>query len=251
MIALKDLTVGYHGEALLSQVNLEFPQGQVTVLLGPNGCGKSTLLKTVLGLLPPLGGEILYDGEPISSLSGGAVARKAAYMAQNHTVPSIVAQRMVLHGRFPYLSFPRKYRKEDHEAVRRALETAGGLDLSNRPMQELSGGQRQKVYLAMALAQETGTILMDEPTTWLDIRHQLEVMATARALAESGRAVGLVSHDLCLALRTADRVAVLAQGGLQLAAPPEEAFASGVLDLAFGVRVRRVETPTGWQYYCE
>ena len=234
MIALKDLTVGYHGEALLSQVNLEFPQGQVTVLLGPNGCG-----------------EILYDGEPISSLSGGAVARKAAYMAQNHTVPSIVAQRMVLHGRFPYLSFPRKYRKEDHEAVRRALETAGGLDLSNRPMQELSGGQRQKVYLAMALAQETGTILMDEPTTWLDIRHQLEVMATARALAESGRAVGLVSHDLCLALRTADRVAVLAQGALQLAAPPEEAFASGVLDLAFGVRVRRVETPTGWQYYCE
>ncbi|MCI9473738.1 MAG: ABC transporter ATP-binding protein [Flavonifractor sp.] len=251
MIALKDLTVGYHGEALLSQVNLEFPQGQVTVLLGPNGCGKSTLLRTVLGLLPPLGGEIFYDGEPISSLSGGAVARKAAYMAQNHTVPSIVAQRMVLHGRFPYLSFPRKYRKEDHEAVRRALETAGGLDLSNRPMQELSGGQRQKVYLAMALAQETGTILMDEPTTWLDIRHQLEVMATARALAESGRAVGLVSHDLCLALRTADRVAVLAQGGLQLAAPPEEAFASGVLDLAFGVRVRRVETPTGWQYYCE
>lgn len=251
MIALKNLTVGYHGEALLSQVNLEFPQGQVTVLLGPNGCGKSTLLKTVLGLLPPLGGEIFYDGEPISSLSGGAVARKAAYMAQNHTVPSIVAQRMVLHGRFPYLSFPRKYRKEDHEAVRRALETAGGLDLSNRPMQELSGGQRQKVYLAMALAQETGTILMDEPTTWLDIRHQLEVMATARALAESGRAVGLVSHDLCLALRTADRVAVLAQGALQLAAPPEEAFASGVLDLAFGVRVRRVETPTGWQYYCE
>ena len=243
--------MGYHGEALLSQVNLEFPQGQVTVLLGPNGCGKSTLLRTVLGLLPPLSGEILYDGEPISSLSGGAVARKAAYMAQNHTVPSIVAQRMVLHGRFPYLSFPRKYRKEDHEAVRRALETAGGLDLSNRPMQELSGGQRQKVYLAMALAQETGTILMDEPTTWLDIRHQLEVMATARALAESGRAVGLVSHDLCLALRTADRVAVLAQGALQLAAPPEEAFASGVLDLAFGVRVRRVETPTGWQYYCE
>lgn len=251
MIALKDLTVGYHGEALLSQVNLEFPQGQVTVLLGPNGCGKSTLLRTVLGLLPPLSGEIFYDGEPISSLSGGAVARKAAYMAQNHTVPSIVAQRMVLHGRFPYLSFPRKYRKEDHEAVRRALETAGGLDLSNRPMQELSGGQRQKVYLAMALAQETGTILMDEPTTWLDIRHQLEVMATARALAESGRAVGLVSHDLCLALRTADRVAVLAQGALQMAAPPEEAFASGVLDLAFGVRVRRVETPTGWQYYCE
>lgn len=251
MLELKNLSVGYPDRTVLENVTLSIRPGRVLALLGPNGCGKSTLLRTVLGLLPPLSGEIFYDGEPISSLSGGAVARKAAYMAQNHTVPSIVAQRMVLHGRFPYLSFPRKYRKEDHEAVRRALETAGGLDLSNRPMQELSGGQRQKVYLAMALAQETGTILMDEPTTWLDIRHQLEVMATARALAESGRAVGLVSHDLCLALRTADRVAVLAQGALQMAAPPEEAFASGVLDLAFGVQVRRVETPTGWQYYCE
>ena len=251
MIELKDLTVGYQAEPLLSHVDLAFPQGQVTVLLGPNGCGKSTLLKTVLGLLPPLGGDILYDGTSISALSGVEIARKAAYMAQNHAVPSIVAQRMVLHGRFPYLSFPRKYRKEDYEAVRRALEAAGGADLTGRPMPELSGGQRQKVYLAMALAQETGTILMDEPTTWLDIRHQLEVMATARALADSGRAVGLVSHDLCLALRTADRVAVLAQGKLQLSAPPEEAFASGALDRAFGVKVRRVETGNGWQYYCE
>lgn len=251
MLEVRNLAAGYPGRTVLEGVTLAVRPGRVLALLGPNGCGKSTLLRTMPGLLPPLGGEILLDGRPLGDYSPRQAAQRVAYLPQSRTAPSITARRMVLHGRFPYLSFPRKYRKEDHEAVRRALETAGGLDLSNRPMQELSGGQRQKVYLAMALAQETGTILMDEPTTWLDIRHQLEVMATARALAESGRAVGLVSHDLCLALRTADRVAVLAQGGLQLAAPPEEAFASGVLDLAFGVRVRRVETPTGWQYYCE
>ncbi len=251
MIELNDLSVGYHGQPLLEHVCLGFPQGCVTVLLGPNGCGKSTLLKTVLGLLPPLAGEVLYDGRPLSRLSGGEVARKAAYMAQNHTVPSIVAQRMVLHGRFPYLSFPRRYRREDYEAVSRALEAAGGTELAGRPMPELSGGQRQKIYLAMALAQETGTILMDEPTTWLDIRHQLEVMRTARSLADTGRAVGLVSHDLCLAMRTADRVAVLAEGSLRLAASPEEVFRSGVLDAAFGVKVHRVETAGGWQYFCE
>ena len=115
---------------------------------------------------------------------------------------------MVLHGRFPYLSFPRRYRKSDYAAVRRAMEKADALELADRPMQELSGGQRQKVYLAMALAQETPAVFMDEPTTFLDVRHQMDVMRTARGLADGGKAVVLVSHDLCQALRTADRVAV-------------------------------------------
>ncbi len=251
MIELRDLSVGYHAQAVLEHVDLDFPQGSVTVLLGSNGCGKSTLLKTALGLLPPVSGEVLYDGRPLSALAGSEVARKAAYMAQNHAIPSITAKRMVLHGRFPYLSFPRRYRKEDYEAVRRALESAGGLELMERPMQELSGGQRQKVYLAMALAQETQTIFMDEPTTWLDMRHQLEVMRTARALAEAGKAVGLVSHDLCLAMRTAHRVAVLSNGRVRLVAAPDEVFESGALDEAFGVLVRRVDTDGGWQYFCE
>lgn len=101
MIELKRLAVGYHGKPLLEDVDLAFPQGCVTVLLGPNGCGKSTLLKTVLGLIPPLSGQILYDGRPISGLSGGEIARRAAYMAQSHAIPNIVARRMVLHGRFP------------------------------------------------------------------------------------------------------------------------------------------------------
>ena len=251
MIELRKISAGYRGEPVLRDVDLVFPAGCVTVLLGPNGCGKSTLLKTALGLLPALSGEVLYDGAPLSGMPPEQVARRAAYMAQSRNVPSIEAWRMVLHGRFPYLSFPRRYRKSDYAAVRRAMEKADALELADRPMQELSGGQRQKVYLAMALAQETPAVFMDEPTTFLDVRHQMDVMRTARGLADGGKAVVLVSHDLCQALRTADRVALLADGRLCMAGTPEQVYAGGALDRVFGVRVRRVPVDGGWQYFCE
>ena len=151
MIELRKISAGYRGEPVLRDVDLVFPAGCVTVLLGPNGCGKSTLLKTALGLLPALSGEVLYSGAPLSGMPPEQVARRAAYMAQSRNVPSIEAWRMVLHGRFPYLSFPRRYRKSDYAAVRRAMEKADALELADRPMQELSGGQRQKVYLALSL----------------------------------------------------------------------------------------------------
>lgn len=251
MIELKELTVGYGGKPVLRQVSIAFPPGQVTALLGPNGCGKSTLMKTALGLLPRQDGEILYDGVDLERLTTRQVARKAAYLAQSREIPSITARRMVLHGRFPYLGYPRRYRAEDYGIAQRALEWAGAGDLADRPMQELSGGQRQKVYLAMALAQDTETVFMDEPTTYLDVRHQLEVMTVSRRLADMGRAVVLVLHDLSMALREADRLAVLADGALRQIGTPEEIFAGGELDRAFGVTVRRVCTESGWLYYCQ
>ena len=251
MIELKHLTVGYGGKTVLRDVSLDFPAGQVTVLLGPNGCGKSTLMKTALGLLPRQSGEILYDGVDLERLTTRQVARKAAYLAQSREIPSITVRRMVLHGRFPYLDYPRRYRAEDYTAAAKALEWAGAAELADRPVQELSGGQRQKVYLAMALAQDTETVFMDEPTTYLDVRHQLEVMAVSRRLADMGRAVVLVLHDLSLALRDADQLAVLADGTLRQVGTPEEVFAGGELDRAFGVAVRRVRTESGWLYYCQ
>lgn len=251
MIELQNLTAGYREHAVLEHVDLCFPEGNVTVLLGPNGCGKSTLLKTALGLLPPLEGQILYDGTPLSELAPVQVARRAAYMAQSRGIPNIEARRMVLHGRFPYLPFPRRYRKSDHEAVDRALQQADALELAHCRMEELSGGQRQKIYLAMALAQQTKTIFMDEPTTWLDVRHQMEVMRTAKDLAAAGKAVVLVSHDLCLALRTADRVALLSQGRLVQVDTPLHVYESGTLDEVFGVHVCRVCVNGTWQYFCE
>ncbi len=249
MIELKNVSAGYGGHDVLHGMTLAFPPGRVLALLGPNGCGKSTLLRTVLGLTPKSGGEILLDGAPLESLSPRQRALKAAYLPQSRPAPNITARRMVLHGRFPHLSYPRCYRQEDNQAVSRALAWADASDLANRPMGELSGGQRQKVYLAMALAQDAPTLLMDEPTTFLDVGHQLEVTAMARRLAEEGRAVVMVLHDLPLALRWADDIALLSVGRLAAYGTAEEVYASGRLDRVFGVALRRVETESGWQYY--
>lgn len=250
MIELRKLSCGYRETPVLREVSLAFPMGKVVALLGPNGCGKSTLLRTAMGLLRKQGGEVRFDGVEISTLSAREIAKKAAYLSQSRNIPAITARRMVLHGRFPYLSYPRRYRPEDYAIVQQALEQADAADLAERPVGELSGGQRQKVYLAMALAQDTDTVLMDEPTTYMDVRHQLEVMAMARKLAGQGRAVVLVLHDLSLALRTADEVAVLDRGRLQMVGTPEEVFTSGTLNCAFGVTVKRVQSEDGWQYYC-
>ncbi len=205
MIELKKLSAGYGGQDVLRGVSLAFPPGRVLALLGPNGCGKSTLLRTALGLNPKSGGEVLMDGAALESLSPRERALKAAYLSQSRSTPNITAYKMVLHGRFPHLSYPRRYRREDYEAADRALDWADARDVAHRHMGELSGGQRQKVYLAMALAQEAPAVLMDEPTTFLDVGHQLEVMAVARRLAEEGRAVVMVLHDLPLALRGGGR----------------------------------------------
>jgi len=250
VVEVRNLLVGYGEAPVLSDVSLTFPTGQVTGVLGPNGCGKSTLLKAALGLIPIQGGQVLLDGQDLHTLSPRDVAQRAAYLAQSRSVPSITARRMVLHGRFPYLSYPRRYRPEDYQMADQALQWADASDLAGRAMDRLSGGQRQKVYLAMALAQDTQTIFMDEPTTFLDISHQLEVMALARRLANLGRAVVLVLHDLDLALRGCDRVALLSGGTLRALGSPEEVFLSGVLDEVFHVRVGRMNTEEGWQYYC-
>ena len=251
MIELKNLSVGYPGRQVLTDVDLTFSPGEVTVLLGPNGSGKTTLMRTILGLQPVLSGTILVDGVSTDALSLKERARKMAYLAQSRAVPNITVERMVLHGRFPYLSYPRRYRAEDHACVARAMERAGVSDLARRPLAELSGGQRQRVYLAMTLAQDTPYVFFDEPTTYLDVARQLDVMETAHWLAQQGKSVTLVIHDLCLALRTAHRVVVLDEGRIRAAGTPWEVFESGILREIFGVELRRVETAQGHRYYYE
>ena len=249
MIEVKNLRAGYPGRPVLEGVDLEFRPGEMLAILGPNGCGKSTLLRTVNGLLPRSGGEVLVDGVPLEELSARRIAQKIAYLPQSRSVPNITAGRMVLHGRFPYLSYPRRYRREDYEMVARALDWVGAAELSPRPMPELSGGQRQKVYLAMALAQDTETILMDEPTTYLDVGCQLEVMVLARRLAEEGRAVVMVLHDLTLALRCAHRAALISGGRVCQTGTPEELYRGEALARVMRVSLGRVETGEGWRYF--
>lgn len=250
MLEVKNLSAGYPGRRVLEGVSLAVRPGRVLVLLGPNGCGKSTLLRAMAGLLPARGGEILLDGRPLGDYSPRRAAQKIAFLPQSRPAPSITARRMVLHGRFPYLPYPRRCRREDYEAVERALRQADALDLAERPLPELSGGQRQKVYLAMALAQETETLLMDEPTTYLDVRHQLETLALTRRLAAEGRAVVLALHDLCLALSMADEAAVLSGGRLAALGGSEEIYRSGILERVMGVRLGRAAGPEGWLYFC-
>lgn len=254
MIELHKLAAGYPERRVLERVSLQFPDGQITVLAGPNASGKTTLLRTILGLEPRLEGEVFLDGTAQTDLTARELALRVSYLPQSRPVPNITAGRMVLHGRFPYLGYPRRYRPEDWAMAKAALREAGAEELERQLMSRLSGGQRQRVYLAMLLAQDTRNVLLDEPTTYLDVAHQFRLLDCARRLADQGRAVVLVVlvlHDLCLALRWADQLAVLDSGRLQMADSPERVFTSGILDQVFEVNVRRFQTPNGWQYYCE
>lgn len=250
MIELRHLAVGYPDRPVLHDVSLTLPDGALTAVLGVNGSGKSTLLKALCGILPIQGGQALLDGVPLDGFPPNMLARKVAYLAQSRQIPDITVRRMVLHGRFPYLSYPRRYRQEDLAAAEQAMAQMGLTELADEPLQKLSGGQRQKVYIAMALAQNAPTILLDEPTTYLDIGQQLRMVAELRKLRERGKAIALVLHDLPLALRTANQVVVLGEGRVLAAGTPQAVFESRCLDELFGVRLRRVCIPEGTFYFC-
>lgn len=249
MMELRQLRAGYGEHMVLDGVDLALRPGEVLALLGPNGSGKSTLIRAALGLLPLAGGQVLIDGADAAALSPRQRAQKAAYLPQTRPVPNITALRMVLHGRFPHLTYPRRFRQEDYAAAMAALEQADAACLARRPMPELSGGQRQRVYLAMALAQDAPTLFLDEPTAFLDVSHQLELGRLAGQLARQGKAVVLVLHDLPLALSTADRLAVLDGGRLLAVDGPEALCADGILNSVFGIELGRVMTDRGWRYY--
>ncbi|MBR3394806.1 MAG: ABC transporter ATP-binding protein, partial [Firmicutes bacterium] len=170
-----------------------------------------------------------------SALSPQELAKNIAYLPQSRSVPDIAVKTLVMHGRFPYLSYPRRYRPEDHEKVRESLEWVGLTDLADRKMEQLSGGQRQKAYLAMALAQDTDVILMDEPTTFLDIRNQFELLDRSKQLAKQGKTVIMILHDFEAVLRYADHVVLLHNGHVLQEGGAEEVLRSGSVREAFQV----------------
>ena len=248
MMELKHISAGYSGKRVLKDVSLGIQPGELTVLAGPNGSGKSTLLRCAARLLP-FEGEIRLSGRDTAGLTAKEYARKVAYLPQSRPVPGISAKTLVLHGRFAYLGYPRRYAAEDLEKARAAMERTGAAPYAEKSVADLSGGERQKVYLAMALAQETPVLLLDEPTTYLDISHQLQLMRLAKTLAAQGRAVVMVLHELNLALRFADRVAVLHQGGIRALEPPGDLCRSGVLEAVFGVSAQPVSDRNGETQY--
>lgn len=249
MVECKNLSVGYGEEIVLHDVNLHFEAGKIYALVGTNGCGKSTLLRTIAGLQDKVSGEVLYDGTSADSISPRERAKKVAFLAQSRSVPNITVAKMVLHGRFPYLSYPRKYAHEDRLIARQAMQTIGIEELSDNMVQKLSGGQRQKVYIAMVLAQDTDVILLDEPSTYLDIQHQFELVSIMSRLAQQGKTIVVVLHNLNMALKYADEVVVLEKGEVVCAQSPEGVFNTNVLDRVFFIEMKKIETEFGTQYY--
>ncbi len=233
--------MGYSGQEILRDIHFTVPKGKITGLIGPNGCGKTTLLKTAGGLLPPLAGRVEIAGKPAKGYRPKELARLAALLPQVRETPGITAERLVAHGRYPHLSFGRQLTQNDRRLVAEAMEEAGCAAFRGRDLRELSGGERQRVYIAMALAQDAQALLLDEPTTYLDIGQQLEVMALLRQLSEKGKTVLAVLHDLDLAFGLCDYVGLVAQGQLQSFGPPARVFEEGRAGQAFGVRGTRVE----------
>lgn len=238
MVEIRALTAGYGGENVLQGLDAHFEAGRFTAIAGPNGCGKSTLLRVLAGLLPPAGGEVRLAGRPLGDYSPNALARTVAFLPQSRSVPQLSVERFVLHGRFPYLGYPRRYREADLAAARRALEAVGIAPLAHRDMAALSGGERQKAYIALALAQDAKLLLLDEPDTYLDIRHRLQLMRLARTLCAEGRTVLMVTHELETSLRFADRVCLMDGGAIAQQAAPEDVDAS-LLGRIFGVKAAR------------
>lgn len=248
MLEIRNLSSGYSGKTVLQELSVSFPAGSITAIIGPNGCGKSTLLRAITGILPA-GGEILLDSQPLTRLSQKEKAARIAFLPQNRPIPEITAGKLVLHGRFPYLGYPRRYRPEDKAAASEALACLGITHLEHRFVPTLSGGERQKVYIAMLLAQQTPVVLMDEPTTYLDISHKFEVMEIARQLADRGKTVALVLHDLDLAMQYADRIVLMQNGRIVSCGTPEDLYSGGLLEEVFGICMEQIHTRDGMQYY--
>ena len=251
MIEIKNLCAGYSGSEVLHDFSTELKKGKVTIIIGPNGCGKSTLLKSMIRLNPATDGQIWVDGKNIETLNSSELAQKIAYIAQSRKTPDISVRRMVLHGRFAYLKYPRRYRIEDYAMAEQAMEWVEIKELADKNVSELSGGTQQKVYIAMALAQDTPVILMDEPTVFLDISHQLKTLKMAKKLAMEGKTVVMVLHDLPQAFAYADEILVMENGKKQFQGTPNEVFENKIIERIFNVEFCRIESSNGWNYFCK
>ena len=223
--------------AVVHDLTIRLPDGAVTSIIGPNGCGKSTLLRSLARLMTPRKGVVLLDGETIHRQSTKEVARQLGLLPQKPSAPeAITVEDLARRGRYPHQSFFQPSSEQDHVAVEHALEMAGMTNLRDRPVDELSGGQRQRAWIAMALAQETPILLLDEPTTYLDIAHQQEVLALVLKLnREESRTVALVLHDVNNAARVSDHVVAMCDGRIVAEGPPSCILTPARLEQVFGV----------------
>ncbi|NIY66335.1 ABC transporter ATP-binding protein [Streptomyces malaysiensis] len=239
------LTLAYEDRTVVDGLDLEIPDGEVTVIVGPNACGKSTLLRALGRLLRPRGGAVLLDGTDLARIPTKRIARSVGLLPQTPVAPeAITVADLVSRGRQPHQHWWQQWSEEDERAVTDAMERTDVTALADRPVDELSGGQRQRVWIAMALAQETDLLLLDEPTTYLDISHQVEVLDLVRQLNhERGRTVVAVLHDLNQAARYADHLIAMKTGRIVARGRPEDIVTAELVHEVFGLESVVVPDP--------
>lgn len=244
-LTAESLTVGYAGTPVLQGVDVKIPDRKITALIGANGSGKSTLLRTLGRILQPNGGSVTLDGKAIASMASRDVAKTLALLPQNPISPEGLTVRQICgFGRHPHKPMLARPNRIDHEIVQASLAATGLNDLADRQLDQLSGGQRQRAWIAMALAQETPILLLDEPTTYLDVAHQLEVLELLRDLnSMRGRTVVMVVHDLNHAAQYADYVIAVAKGGIYATGTPTELITPGTVEAVFGIRSMVIPNP--------
>lgn len=241
----EQLQLAYPGKTIFTALDLKIPAGQITVIIGPNACGKSTLLRALARLLKPQSGRVLLDGCDIHRLPSREVARRLGLLPQSSTAPAgICVADLVARGRFPHQSLLHQWSRQDELALEQAMAATGISDLAERSVDELSGGQRQRVWLALLLAQQTPVLLLDEPTTYLDVAHQLEVLELCRRLnREEGRTLVLVLHDLNQAARYADYLVAMKGGQVMAAGTPDEVMQEALIKSVFGIHAHILPDP--------
>ncbi|WP_371520539.1 ABC transporter ATP-binding protein [Kitasatospora sp. NBC_01300] len=244
-LAAHGLDLRYGDRTIVDGLDLELPGGAVTAIVGPNACGKSTLLRGLVRLLAPAAGTVTLDGSDIHRMSARALAKRMGLLPQQPVTPeAITVEALVRLGRYPHQRMLSPWSKSDQAAVEDALARTGTAELREQQVDRLSGGQRQRAWIALALAQDTELLLLDEPTTFLDLRHQLDVLDLVADLhAEAGRTVVMVLHDLGQAARYADHLVVLKDGRLAAAGPPAEVLTADLVEAVFQVPCRVVPDP--------
>ena len=237
-------TIGYDRRIISEHLDVEIPDGSFSAIIGPNGCGKSTLLRALSRVLTPAAGQVLLDGKAIQSYRSKEVARELGLLPQTSLAPDgIRVADLVSRGRAPYQGLIQQWRESDEEAVSRALEATRLTGLSGHLVDELSGGQRQRVWVAMLLAQDTPIMLLDEPTTFLDIAHQYELMELFRGFHDRGKTIVAVLHDLNQAARYADHLIVMRDGEVVTTGSPADVFDAELIERVFGLRSIVVPDP--------
>jgi iron complex transport system ATP-binding protein len=247
----ENLSLAYDNHAIISGLNLVIPPGKITALVGPNGCGKSTLLRGLARLLPPKQGHVYLDGKAIHAMPSKLLAKQLGILPQSPSAPEgLTVRELVAQGRYPHQSWFHQWSRTDDDLTRQALVTTKMLEFADRPLDTLSGGQRQRAWIAMALAQESSILLLDEPTTFLDLAYQIDVLDLLHELNESGRTIVMVLHELNLACRYAHHLVAMRDGAIWAQGEPAAVMTGRMVAEVFRLNAHIVPDPVSGTPMC-